>query len=192
MSVEFLSGMIDDVTAKRRHRLRLIGERPGQRASAGTLIAIAERLLSVLGEASGTAPASLLQEEYADANENERPSFLEALTEQFGPDQRQLTLAIGSNQHDPGSHTIQELRADAEPRRQDLIRRIDQAPGRRVAWSECAKTYSMDWLRNNFCRPSMLISCTFLFTGHDALRPRPSACECREDAVKGTEPGSSE
>src|SRR3954469_22297870 len=93
------------------------------------LIAIGELLLSRRGEASGVALAQTLLEGYARAPLALRLQFLTALAERFGPDPKRLDKAVENFRNDPGPATARALHEASEPRRQELIRRLNLAPG---------------------------------------------------------------
>jgi malonyl-CoA decarboxylase len=93
------------------------------------LAALGELLLSRRGEASGVALAQALLASYADASAADRLAFLEALATRFGPDRERLELAVAAFSADPDSEAANALHAAAEPRRQELIRRLNLAPG---------------------------------------------------------------
>ena len=93
------------------------------------LIAVGELLLSRRGEASGVALAQTLLEGYARAPLALRLQFLTALAERFGPDPKRLDKAVENFRNDPGPATARALHDASEPRRQELIRRLNLAPG---------------------------------------------------------------
>ncbi len=93
------------------------------------LVAIGELLLSRRGEASGVALAQTLLEGYVRAPLAFRLNFLTALAERFGPDQKALNKAVENFRADPGPAAARALHSASEPRRQELIRRLNLAPG---------------------------------------------------------------
>lgn len=95
----------------------------------GDLVEIGEALLSRRGEASGVVLARTLIEAFASAPLANRLAFLTALAERFGPDDVKLAQAIADYQTDPGPRSAGLIQAAAEPRRQELIRRLNLAPG---------------------------------------------------------------
>ncbi|HYI91748.1 MAG TPA: malonyl-CoA decarboxylase N-terminal domain-containing protein, partial [Beijerinckiaceae bacterium] len=106
----------------------LIG-RSREAIAQGDLVALGELLLSRRGEASGVALAGTLLDTYAAAPLAARLSFLTALADRFGPDRPKLETAIDAYRGDPGPVTINALHEAAEARRQELIRRLNLAPG---------------------------------------------------------------
>ncbi len=86
-------------------------------------------LLTERGEASGVALARQILNAYAGFDGAERLAFLGILAERFGPDPARLDRAIERYRADPGSRTVTALFAATEPPRQELIRRLNLAPG---------------------------------------------------------------
>ena len=96
---------------------------------SGDLRELGDALLSRRGEASGVALARTLLEGYATAPLSARLAFLTALADRFGPDRDILERAVADYGRDPTGKAISALQAAAEPRRQELIRRLNLAPG---------------------------------------------------------------
>ncbi len=104
-------------------------ERPKKAADVATLGDLAEALLSVRGEASGVAIAREILDGYGSLNAAGRHAFLRILAERFGSDPDRLRRAIAEYESSPGPRTAAALHEAAEPRRQELIRRLNLAPG---------------------------------------------------------------
>lgn len=123
----FLSDLIDTLTERGRS---LLGQKGGREIVAkDALPTLSEMLLSRRGEASGVAIAQTLIASYAAAESSERLAFLQALADRFGPDRRRVEIAIEAVRKDQGTGALENLHAAAEPRRQELIRRLNLAPG---------------------------------------------------------------
>ena len=123
----FLSDLIDTLTERGRS---LLGQKAGQEIVAkDALPAVGEMLISRRGEASGVALAQTLLATYMAADPADRLAFLQALADRFGPDRRRIELAIEAVRQDQGTDALESLHAAAEPRRQELIRRLNLAPG---------------------------------------------------------------
>jgi malonyl-CoA decarboxylase len=101
------------------------GKRPTDLADFESL---AQSLLSGKGEASGVALASRLLDAYATLPDAARGSFFELLLERFGPDLEMLKRALAGFERRPDAQAVTRLHAAAEPRRQELIRRMNLAP----------------------------------------------------------------
>jgi malonyl-CoA decarboxylase len=124
----FLGNLLTTLTARGRN---LLGLSSGSDAmSKAELIALGETLLSRRGEATGVALANTLLAGYAAASEHDQLAFLNALADLFGPDMTQLNAALAAVR-DKGTSpdAISQLLKAAEPRRQELIRRLNLAPG---------------------------------------------------------------
>jgi len=66
---------------------------------------------------------------YHHLDDAERLSFFETLARKFGPDREKLAAAIESWRAQPNDADAGELHFASEPRRQELIRRLNRAPG---------------------------------------------------------------
>src|SRR5450756_1931353 len=93
------------------------------------LIALCEAVLSGRGEASGTAMAREVLDRYHNLDDAERLAFFHALTRDFGPDREKLAEAIESWRAQPSDEDASDLHFASESRRQELIRRLNRAPG---------------------------------------------------------------
>ncbi len=93
------------------------------------LAAMGEALLSRRGEASGVALARTLLDGYGAASLEGRLAFLTALADKFGPSREKLDIAVAEYVRDGSAKSIAAVQEAAEPRRQELIRRLNLAPG---------------------------------------------------------------
>jgi malonyl-CoA decarboxylase len=89
-----------------------------------------DNLLSRRGEASGAAIARTILDGYARMTREERRAFFHLLLDKFGPDEEALSGAIASYQREPSAENESRLHRAAEPRRQELFRRLTGGPGR--------------------------------------------------------------
>lgn len=124
----FLGNLLNTLTTRGRS---LLGLSNGSDAMSRTeLIALGETLLSRRGEATGVALANTLLAGYAAASRDDQIAFLHALADLFGPDMTELNAALAAVRDNGASpDTISQLLKAAEPRRQELIRRLNLAPG---------------------------------------------------------------
>ena len=90
---------------------------------------LAQALLSERGEASGAAVARELLECVRTLPDSERLSVLRRIGETFAPDDTKLRAAADAYLADPGPETANRLHVAAEPPRQELLRRMNMAPG---------------------------------------------------------------
>lgn len=123
----FVTDML--ATVSRRSR-ELIGWKPVelQPRKPSDIVALARTLLSRRGEASGTALARDILDGYRQLDEAGRLAVLRDFAEGFGADRAKLDAAIAAYQADPSPAAAATLHAAAEPRRQELIRRLNLAP----------------------------------------------------------------
>ncbi len=93
------------------------------------LALLADGLLSERGEASGVARARELLEAYTSAPAEVKLQFLTLLAERFAADPKRIEEAIARYQADPGPELARRLHEAAEARLQELLRRLNLAPG---------------------------------------------------------------
>ena len=124
----FFSDLLTSISERGRTLLRRVGSSEAKPDGA-ELIELCEALLSGRGEASGTAIAREILDRYHHLNEAERLSLFEALTRDFGPDREKLAKAVENWRTQPSDEDASELHFASEPRRQELIRRLNRAPG---------------------------------------------------------------
>jgi malonyl-CoA decarboxylase len=130
VNTSFFGDMLQTIADRGRALLDRTRERrelPGER-SAG-LIELCEQLLSGRGEASGVALAREILTRYAELKSGPRIAFFEGLAARFGPDHARLEQAIESWRSAPSDAVAAEVHTAAEPRRQELLRRLNLAPG---------------------------------------------------------------
>src|ERR1043166_5328610 len=124
----FFSDLLSMISERGRTLLRR-GEPSVARQDAAELLELCKALLSGRGEATGTAMAREVLDRYHDLDDDGRRSFFEALARDFGPDRDKLAEAIKTWQAQPGDGNGSNLHFASEPRRQELIRRLNRAPG---------------------------------------------------------------
>jgi malonyl-CoA decarboxylase len=128
MANAFFSDLLATISERGRTLLRR-GAPSGDKHDATGLIELCEALVSGRGEASGTAMAREVLDRYHDLEAAERRLFFEALVRDFGPDREKVAKAIAAWRENPGDGNGGELHFASEPRRQELIRRLNRAPG---------------------------------------------------------------
>lgn len=127
----FLADLIETLTNRSR---AILGRGRSQwtalARSGGDLTALGELLLSRRGEASGVAMAEALLASYARATPEEKLTFLQNLAAHFGADRERVARAVAEFSVDGGDEsTVDALHKATEPRRQELLRRLNLAPG---------------------------------------------------------------
>jgi malonyl-CoA decarboxylase len=124
----FFSDLLTSISERGRTLLRRVGSSEAKPDGA-ELIKLCEALLSGRGEASGTAIAREILDRYRHLDEAERLALFEALTRDFGPDRENLAKAVENWRTRPSDEDASDLHFASEPRRQELIRRLNRAPG---------------------------------------------------------------
>jgi len=124
----FFSDLLTSISERGRSLLRRGGSSDGKQ-DASDLIELCEALLSGRGEASGTAMAREVLDRYRHLDEADRLAFFATLARNFGPDRERLAHAIESWRAQPNDDDASDLHFASEPRRQELIRRLNRAPG---------------------------------------------------------------
>jgi malonyl-CoA decarboxylase len=124
----FFSDLLASISERGRTLLRR-GSTSEDKHDASDLIELCEALLSGRGEASGTAMAREVLDLYQELDETGRRSFFANLARNFGPDRERLARAIESWRAQPNDADASDLHFASEPRRQELIRRLNRAPG---------------------------------------------------------------
>jgi malonyl-CoA decarboxylase len=133
MNSSFFGDMLQSIAERGRALIEgARGREPGE-ARSETLVQLCEDLLSGRGEASGVALAREILAYYAQMTTGPRIAFFEALATRFGPDRARLDAAIAGWTANPSDAAAAELHGAAEPRRQELFRRLNLAPGGTVA-----------------------------------------------------------
>ncbi len=124
----FFSDLLASISERGRTLLRR-GGAPDAKQDASELIDLCEALLSGRGEASGIAIAREVLDRYRQLDEAGRLAFFEMLARSYGPDRERLSQAIEAWRAQPSDEDASDLHFASEPRRQELIRRLNRAPG---------------------------------------------------------------
>lgn len=123
----FFTDMLQSITDRGR-QLLFSGVRATQAAAKADLQTLCEMLLSSRGEASGMALADEILDRWEALESEGAQAFLDMLHEKFGPDTVRLDQAIENYRTDKSSAAVIALHQAAEPRRQELLRRLNHAP----------------------------------------------------------------
>ncbi|MBB2971381.1 malonyl-CoA decarboxylase [Mesorhizobium sp. RMAD-H1] len=127
-SSSFFSDMLQSITERGRSLLSFAQREQAGASGVKGLEKECEALLSSRGEASGMALARDILARWCLLGEEEQRAFMRILLERFGPDTDRLEKAIDGYRSERTPKALQELNAAAEPRRQELIRRLNLAP----------------------------------------------------------------
>ncbi len=90
---------------------------------------LCEELLSTRGEASGIALASAILQKYNGLDAQEKEDFFRFLTEDFDIDIENAEKSIGRYKDEKTYESFKTFIKAVEPRRQELMRRLNAAPG---------------------------------------------------------------
>jgi malonyl-CoA decarboxylase len=129
MNTSFFGELLQSISERGRALLDRTRERRGdgpQRSE--NFVELCEELLTGRGEASGVALAREILGRYDELTIGPRIAFFEALATRFGPDPKRVETAIAAWQRAASDETAAELHHAAEPRRQELFRRLNLAP----------------------------------------------------------------
>ena len=127
MTGNFISELLQNITERGRD---LLARAWGQEdATPAGLVRLTDDLLRRRGEATGVALAEAVLTRYAQLPDAGRRDVLVEIAGKYGPDRERLDRAIEAYRDAPGEMTALALHEAAEPRRQELIRRLNQSPG---------------------------------------------------------------
>ncbi|PZU86758.1 MAG: MCD, Malonyl-CoA decarboxylase MCD [Chelatococcus sp.] len=125
MDMAFLGDLLTSVADRGRALIGLERFVGGRSRPIGRLC---EDLLSGRGEASGMALARAVLDDWERLDKAGRRAFFALLQERFGPDHDRLEKAIDAYRAEPNAATTAALHLASEPRRQELLRRLNLAP----------------------------------------------------------------
>jgi malonyl-CoA decarboxylase len=130
VNTSFFGELLQSISERGRALLdRTRERRESAEARSASLVELCDELLSGRGEASGVALAREILSYYAELTSGPRIAFFEALAHRFGPDHGKLDTAIAAWRANPSDDTATRVHRAAEPRRQELLRRLNLAPG---------------------------------------------------------------
>jgi len=128
VNTTFFSEMLQSIADRSRALIKRERREAAHERSAG-LIELCEDLLSGRGEASGVALAQEILARYAELTTGPRIAFFESLARTFGHDRPTIERAITAWRQSPSDETAAALHVGSEPRRLELFRRLNLAPG---------------------------------------------------------------
>jgi len=126
VATSFFSDMLQSIAD--RGRALIHRREPARERSAG-LVELCEALLSGRGEASGVALAREILARYATLTIGPRIAFFEALDTTFGHDRGRIDASVAAWREARSAAAAAELNRASEPRRLELFRRLNLAPG---------------------------------------------------------------
>ncbi len=130
MNTSFFGELLQTISERGRALIDRARDRRGDAAARShSLVELCEELLSGRGEASGVALAREILALYGELTTGPRIAFFEALSTRFGVDRERIDAAVDAWAREGTDEAAAELHLAAEPRRQELFRRLNLAPG---------------------------------------------------------------
>jgi malonyl-CoA decarboxylase len=130
MNTSFFGELLQTISERGRALIDRARDRRGDAAArSASLVELCEELLSGRGEASGVALAREILTTYAELTVGPRIAFFEALATRFSVDRERIDAAVDAWAREGSDEAAAELHLAAEPRRQELFRRLNLAPG---------------------------------------------------------------
>ena len=93
------------------------------------LVVNCKKLLSERGEAAGVSLAKVTRDLYRELDKKGQARFFAALLAEFSPDPARVLAASKAYAAEPSAAHLAQLSLAAEPPRQELLRRLNRAPG---------------------------------------------------------------
>jgi malonyl-CoA decarboxylase len=129
MNTSFFGELLQTISERGRSLIDRARERREYLAERSESLAdLCEELLSNRGEASGVALAREILSRYDELTIGPRIGFFETLATRFGTDRARIEAALEAWRAHPTDAAAAELHAASEPRRQELLRRLNLAP----------------------------------------------------------------
>jgi malonyl-CoA decarboxylase len=130
MNTSFFGELLQTISERGRALIDRARDRRGDSAArSASLVELCEELLSGRGEASGVALAREILGVYDELTTGPRIAFFEALATRFAVDRERIDAAVDTWTRQGSDEAAAELHLAAEPRRQELFRRLNLAPG---------------------------------------------------------------
>ena len=130
MNTSFFGDMLQSIAERGRALIdRTRDRREVAEQRSANLVQLCEDLLTGRGEASGVALAREILSGYGELTTGPRIAFFEALASRFGPDRTRLSAAATAWLNSPSDAAASKVHHASEPRRLELFRRLNLAPG---------------------------------------------------------------
>ncbi|KIN63515.1 putative malonyl-CoA decarboxylase [Sulfitobacter noctilucicola] len=121
--MSFFGGLISTVF-ERRYRGASEDDAQGRSTQA-----LAAELLGTHGEVSGGTLARLILDQYAAMNASEQRAFFGFMVHDLNIDFERVTETVATYRDTPSKKSYRAFASACEPKRQELIRRLNQVPG---------------------------------------------------------------
>jgi malonyl-CoA decarboxylase len=136
MTNAFLYDLLASIAERGRSVLKLKPWPKDADRSAEPLIETCRALVAGQGEASGMALAAEILRRYHALDPSDHARFFRALADEFGPDRERVRQAIANFGAEDDEARLSEIHYASEPRRHDLLRRLNSVPGGAAALVE--------------------------------------------------------
>ncbi len=128
MNTSFFGELLQTISDRGRSLIDRRERRYVTPQSTANLVDLCEELLSNRGEASGAALAREILALYSELTIGPRIAFFESLATKFGTDKTRIDKALQAWRDAPSDITAAAIHEASEPRRQELLRRLNLAP----------------------------------------------------------------
>ncbi|MBV9290301.1 MAG: malonyl-CoA decarboxylase N-terminal domain-containing protein, partial [Hyphomicrobiales bacterium] len=133
MDGSFFSDLLSSIAERGRSVLKLTAWPRDAENQADSLVEMCGALLTGRGEASGVALAGEILSRYCDLGEAEKGTLFRALAHGFGPDHERVKDALARFAARSDKAAASDVHYASEPRRHELFRRLNRAPGATAA-----------------------------------------------------------
>ena len=89
---------------------------------------LVEKLMGTVGEVSAIVTARQVLDHYSELDDEQKLEFFKNLEQKFNANQAMVKLAFDSYDSDPSSTNLNKLSRAAEPKRHELLRRLNSTP----------------------------------------------------------------
>jgi malonyl-CoA decarboxylase len=128
MNTSFFGELLQTISDRGRSLIDRRERRGVTPQSTANLVDLCEELLSNRGEASGAALAREILALYSELTIGPRIAFFESLATKFGTDKSRIEAALAAWRDAPSDIAAAAIHEASEPRRQELLRRLNLAP----------------------------------------------------------------
>ena len=136
MSNAFFYDLLSSIAERGRSVLKIKPWPKDGENRAESLVETCRALVAGRGEASGVALAAEILRRYRALDPSDHAAFFRALADEFGPDRERVMTAIANFGSDADEAAASDIHYASEPRRHDLFRRLNRAPGGTAALVE--------------------------------------------------------
>lgn len=121
--MSYVSGLISTIFERR------YAHAVSSNAAGRTITELAHDLLGSKGEVSGSTLARLILDQYADMTPEEKHTFFEYMLDVLEIDPVEVVETLKTYKELPSKRSYRAYATASEPKRQELLRRLNQVPG---------------------------------------------------------------